>query len=72
MKFLSPGSDDLVASKTDERAKRVEQADQMYTCLISQRGLMRDLIHAAAARITDPRECLWFQTSGTTCTEWRW
>src|SRR5439155_482994 len=56
MKSLPFGSDDLVTGKRNERAKQVEEADQIYTWLIRQRGLVRDLIHAAAARVTDPAE----------------
>jgi hypothetical protein len=51
-------NDQIVARKRDRarRAQQVNEADEIYTSLILQRGLVGDLIHASAKRISDPAE----------------
>src|SRR5436853_597143 len=51
-------TDETVASKRNglRRAQQVNEADEIYTSLVLQRGLLRDLIHTSATGISDPAE----------------
>ena len=53
-----PRPSDNVARKRDERrrAQQSNEAEEIYTWLVVQRGRVRDLVHASVKHIGDPEE----------------